>query len=80
MIPIHTYTVRYAFHLDGARKEMVSTREGVSPLRLCKIESAELSDLFDLPRVHLLTADGAAFAQIGHDTGMYVVMVVEGER
>jgi len=77
MTQINSYTVRYSFHLDGTRKDMTATREGVSSLHVAGIESAELADLFDLPRVHLFEEEGSAFAQIGHTDGMYAALSVE---
>ncbi len=81
MTTINTYRVRYAFHLDGTRKEMTATREGISPLHVAGIDSADMDDLFDLPRTDLFAWNGKAFAQVGHEAdGMYLVMMVEKEK
>ncbi len=76
---ISRYTVRYAFHLDGAYKEMAATREGVSARHVLGMEAAEWSDLLDLPRISpVLTKDGRMLAQIGYYNEMHVVLSVEG--
>ncbi len=77
MNTINTYRVHYVFHLDGATKDMTALREGVSPLHVAGIESAEWSDLFDLPRTGLSTINDAAFTQVGYRADrMYLTMTV----
>ncbi len=77
MTQINTYTVRYNFCLDNTIRELHATSEGVSPMHVAGMVSAELSDMLSLPRVHIFEQYGAAFAQVGHGDGMYAALSVE---
>jgi len=74
---INTYKIRYSFCLDNTVRGMHATSEGLSPMHVAGMVSAELADMLDLPRVYLNGNGGLAYAQIGHSDGMYAVLSVE---
>ncbi len=77
MNQINTYNVRYSFHIDNTTRNMHATSEGVSLMHAAGMVSAELSDMFDLPRSHWFAVNGTAYAQVGYSDRMYVLLSVE---
>jgi len=77
MTQINTYRIRYSFCIDNTARIMYSTSEGVSPMHVAGMVSAELADMLDLPRAHVFEGYRSAFAQVGITSGMYALLSVE---